>query len=573
MTLFYPLPLLLAFVAQGAIEAQTTRKVELLCHRTASQDVPENTLESLEQAALLGCNVVEIDLRQSLDGEIVLNHDGILERLTDGSGQVEDSFYGDLRLRDAGGWMGQRFANLRIARFEDALLLARKYNIRLTLDIKVKETEPAIMSIVERDGMSAVIQSASENTVWTQSDVSASEIQRIHAEGKIVVANFSNGKQEMDLIAMRAAVAAGADAICVDYPRLGADAVDRPVETKLNGLIVQADSGDSSIRVAAILRLSHYRGFQLEKQFFHWLLDEDNHVSRAAAVALVSVRPQPSFKLFSEAIRSEHASARANAAWALGALDAPANVLSPLLADKDAQVLQETLMALSRTAREVKSLSLLPLLTNQNAGVRGAAALALAHHQPDIAVQAIPSQLNKEVQESKRLSDDYVRRGRPTMSQKEINEVTGHFRCEMKMLHALSTLQGAAATKALEQHALTPNAEFTQMLAQVAAFQLWDRVGSDAEPAVKALASTDSATADRAEWLLVQGGPLVLPAVRRALSSPVAEVRKRAMQIVAWQGDTESLKPLKRMQQENTTDATLAAWAIAKIETMHEDLK
>jgi Glycerophosphoryl diester phosphodiesterase family len=37
--------------------------VQLLCHRTANEDVPENTLESLEQAALLGCNVVEIDLR------------------------------------------------------------------------------------------------------------------------------------------------------------------------------------------------------------------------------------------------------------------------------------------------------------------------------------------------------------------------------------------------------------------------------------------------------------------------------------------------------------------------------
>ena len=48
------------------------RRVELLCHRTADEDVPENTLESLEQVALLGCNVVEIDLPRTLDGRIVL---------------------------------------------------------------------------------------------------------------------------------------------------------------------------------------------------------------------------------------------------------------------------------------------------------------------------------------------------------------------------------------------------------------------------------------------------------------------------------------------------------------------
>src|SRR6202050_4816207 len=131
------LSLLLAAFAAQAEQAQP-KQVELLCHRTANEDVPENTLESLEQAALMGCNVVEIDLRRTLDGEIVLNHDGILERLTDGVGVAENSYYDDLRMRDAGSWMGERFAGMRIARFEDALRVARERNIKLRLDIKVK---------------------------------------------------------------------------------------------------------------------------------------------------------------------------------------------------------------------------------------------------------------------------------------------------------------------------------------------------------------------------------------------------------------------------------------------------
>jgi glycerophosphoryl diester phosphodiesterase len=88
--------------------------VELLCHRAANQDVPENTLELLEQAALLGCNMVEIDLRRTLDGRMILNHDGFLERLTDGTGEVETSYYDDMCLRDVGSWMGDRFAGMRI---------------------------------------------------------------------------------------------------------------------------------------------------------------------------------------------------------------------------------------------------------------------------------------------------------------------------------------------------------------------------------------------------------------------------------------------------------------------------
>jgi glycerophosphoryl diester phosphodiesterase len=93
-------------------DASAPGEVKLLCHRTANEDVPENTLESLEQAALLGCDVVEIDLRRTLDGKIVLNHDGVLEHLTDGIGVTENSYYGDLRLRDVGSWMGERFTGL-----------------------------------------------------------------------------------------------------------------------------------------------------------------------------------------------------------------------------------------------------------------------------------------------------------------------------------------------------------------------------------------------------------------------------------------------------------------------------
>lgn len=50
-------------------------KVQLICHRTANRDMPENTLESLALAARMGCNIVEVDIRKTADGQLVLNHD------------------------------------------------------------------------------------------------------------------------------------------------------------------------------------------------------------------------------------------------------------------------------------------------------------------------------------------------------------------------------------------------------------------------------------------------------------------------------------------------------------------
>ena len=140
-------------------------RVQLLCHRTANKDVPENTLESLEQAALLGCDVVEIDLRRTLDGKIVLNHDGILERLTDGIGETETSYYDDLRMRDAGSWMAERFEGMRIPLFEDALRLAREKDIRLILDMKDKGIGPDVLQLLQREGMlSACVSAANGRT-------------------------------------------------------------------------------------------------------------------------------------------------------------------------------------------------------------------------------------------------------------------------------------------------------------------------------------------------------------------------------------------------------------------------
>ncbi|WP_158789146.1 HEAT repeat domain-containing protein [Granulicella sp. L46] len=576
--------LVMTFASVSKARALQPGGVQLLCHRTANQDVPENTLESLEQAALLGCNVVELDVRRTLDGELVLNHDGVLERLTDGIGEAETTYSGDLELRDFGGWMGDRFARMRVARFEDALRLARKMDIRLVVDMKTKGMGADVLELLQREGMLERVQfngewsdvkqlypaatDAGTGTAWVQPGVTAEQVKAYHHEGKAVVANFSANEHQLDLAAMKAAVAAGVDGINVDYPRLGADAVGRPVERKIHELGVDASSGQNPSRAKAILALSRYRGFPLQEKFAGWMLDADDNVSRAAALALVTARPQPPLSVFAEALQSEHQDVRANAAWALGILHAPASMLLALLQDKDPRVLQEALMALSRAPGDVPTAALLPLLSNETAAVRGAAALALARHQPEIAVKAIPVQMRLEMKASLKLGEDYARRGKPELTQPEIDEISGRFRSQMKMLQALSMLEGPGATQALEELAFEPGEGFTQFDSMVAGFKLWDRIGADAQPAVEALGSSDSQMADRTEWILVQAGPAVLPDVRKALGSEKPSVRERAIRIVAWQGDTESLEILRTMLKTDEPDADLVSWAIEKIESL-----
>lgn len=561
------------------------KRVELFCHRTANEDVPENTVESLKQAALLGCDVVEIDLRRTLDGKIVLNHDGVLERLTDGIGDVEESYYDDLRLRDAGAWMGARFSGMQIPLFEDALRVAKEENIRLILDIKDKGIGAEVLQLLRREGMLERVRfggewadvkqlypdANKEVETWVQPGITAAQVKEYHRAGKLVVANFSDNKHEMDLAGMKAAVAAGVDGINVDYPRLGADAAGRPVEAKISALITQAKSGESLSRARAILELLQYRGFQLRREFLSWLLDPDDHVSRAAAIGLVRARPQTPPAAFAAALRSAHADVRANAAWALGRLGAPSSTLLPLLRDPNPRVLRETLAALACTPGEVNKATLLPLLSHPDPLVRGTAAMALAKHQPDVAASAIPAQLQSEVKEDRRLYDDWVKRGKNRLSADEIAVIMSYYRCQMKMLQALSMLGSASARQALEAQAFRPGEDFAEMNGVVAAFQLWDRIREDAQPAVRRLGATDALVADKAEWMLVQAGPAVLPQVREGLRSEDKTIRRRAIQIVALQGDVDALTTLQRMRSADSEDTALIGWAIQKIELLHPE--
>src|ERR1700722_19909840 len=302
------LAVLFALMAQLAYAIPTHHATELYGHRTANQDVPENTLESLEYAALVGCNVVEIDLRRTLDGVIVLNHDGVLERLTDGEGSVEDKTLSELQLLDAGAWMSQRFAGMRIPLFLDALRLARSLNIRLMLDIKDKGIGSEVARLVKEESMAdrgqfggewqevkAIIPAAvdpdSEDT-WVEPGIPADRVALLRGQGKTVIANFSANGHEMDLAGMKAAVAAGVDAIFVDFPRLGADAVGRPVEATIGHLIVQASQGTDSDRSTAVRSLARYQDPGLQQHFFNWLDSSQPLTSHAAALALLTTWPR-----------------------------------------------------------------------------------------------------------------------------------------------------------------------------------------------------------------------------------------------------------------------------------------
>lgn len=100
-------------------------EVAVIAHRGSSMDAPENTLSAVEQALADGADIVELDVRLTADGEVVLFHDRSLTRLTGDRRNLGEVTREELATFDVGSWFGDAFQGERIPGLDDALVAVR----------------------------------------------------------------------------------------------------------------------------------------------------------------------------------------------------------------------------------------------------------------------------------------------------------------------------------------------------------------------------------------------------------------------------------------------------------------
>lgn len=126
--------------------------IVVVAHRGLSPGYPENTLAAFRSAIKLGVDAIEVDLRATKDGVIVLLHDDTVDRTTDGQGFVSDYTFAELRQLDAGSHAGAEFAGELIPSLEEALDLVIPLGGKLLLDIKESAAlgSAAVVRLIER---------------------------------------------------------------------------------------------------------------------------------------------------------------------------------------------------------------------------------------------------------------------------------------------------------------------------------------------------------------------------------------------------------------------------------------
>jgi glycerophosphoryl diester phosphodiesterase len=127
-------------------------------HRGNAAHAPENTLESFRQGVALGVDAIELDVRLSGDGHVVVIHDATVDRTTDGSGRVSHSSLDSLRRVDAGARFTPdsgktypyRRGGLTIPTFAE--VLSAFPSLPLLIEIKTLDTALPTRRLIEAHG-------------------------------------------------------------------------------------------------------------------------------------------------------------------------------------------------------------------------------------------------------------------------------------------------------------------------------------------------------------------------------------------------------------------------------------
>lgn len=131
------------------LAAPAKQSVLVVSHRGDWRNAPENSLQAFQNCIDMGVDMVELDLKKTKDGELILMHDNTLNRTTNGTGKPEDYTLAELkelRLKNGAGCLTRH----KIPTLRETMLLC-KGKILVNVD-KGYEYFEDVQKILEETG-------------------------------------------------------------------------------------------------------------------------------------------------------------------------------------------------------------------------------------------------------------------------------------------------------------------------------------------------------------------------------------------------------------------------------------
>ncbi len=121
-----------------------------IAHRGYSAIAPENTLPAFRLAGAYGFWGAECDISQTADGIWILMHDSTVDRMTDGTGRVQDLNYAEISALtvDAGNNIEQ-YPDLKVPMLTEYLDVCKQYSMHPVIEIKQTVQPEQLPSLAE----------------------------------------------------------------------------------------------------------------------------------------------------------------------------------------------------------------------------------------------------------------------------------------------------------------------------------------------------------------------------------------------------------------------------------------
>jgi glycerophosphoryl diester phosphodiesterase len=120
----------------------------VVAHRGDHEHAPENTLAAFANAIKAGVDYVEIDLRTTVDSQLVIMHDASVNRMTGDSGMIRDMTYDAIRALKVKDKTHPEWGEFDVPTFDEVLALCRG-KIYIYLDFKSADPAAAYKEIVK----------------------------------------------------------------------------------------------------------------------------------------------------------------------------------------------------------------------------------------------------------------------------------------------------------------------------------------------------------------------------------------------------------------------------------------
>ncbi|QFU82840.1 glycerophosphodiester phosphodiesterase [Natronorubrum aibiense] len=118
---------------------------KVIGHRGAEGLAPPNTLASIQRALEVGVDGIELDVRRTSDGELLLFHDPVLDWNSTGQGWIESTPWGEIQ--------GAQIDGEPLITLPDALEVIAETDVSLYLELKQAGYTDAVLETVDEYGL------------------------------------------------------------------------------------------------------------------------------------------------------------------------------------------------------------------------------------------------------------------------------------------------------------------------------------------------------------------------------------------------------------------------------------